>query len=227
VPDVAAFDFDGTLAAGGSVYGFLTALRGRGPVLAASLALAGRLAHAAMVGGTVADDTKELLFRRLLAGLDHAQAEEVASRFVRHHLDRHLRSSVHQRLDWHRDRGDRVVIVSASPELYVREAGVRLGADAVVATRLEVDDRGALTGRYRGANCRGDEKLRRLRRWIDETGPAPDRLWAYGNSRGDLTMLRAADVGINVGHLGPVGQLRSFPGLAGTGPDRNSGGGPG
>ena len=36
-------------------------------------------------------------------------------------------------------------------------------------------------------------------------------------------MLGAADVGVNVGRLGPVGQLRTFPGLDGTGPGRVTG----
>ena len=82
-----------------------------------------------------------------------------------------------------------------------------LGADAVLATGLEVGPDGALTGRYDGKNCRGEEKLRRLRAWIGEEEPA-GRLWAYGNSRGDLRMLSAADVGVNVGRLG---RLRAAP----------------
>jgi phosphatidylglycerophosphatase C len=90
-----------------------------------------------------------------------------------------------------------------------------------VATGLAVDDDNRLTGRYRGGNCRGEEKVRRLRTWIDEAGATPDRLWAYGNSRGDVRMLRAADVGINVGRLGALGRLRDFPGLDRTGPNGN------
>jgi phosphatidylglycerophosphatase C len=223
MPDVAAFDFDGTLTEGGSIFGYLRALRGSLVVVSAALVLAPRLVHAALSGGTVADRTKELLFERVLAGVALERAEEAGSEFVLGHLEHHLRPAVQRRFDWHRRRGDRVVIVSASPEIYVREAGVRLGADGVVATRLAVSGQGLLTGRYEGANCRGDEKLRRLRQWIDDSGDQGARLWAYGNSRGDLTMLRAADVGVNVGRLGPVGRLRTFPGLDRTGPGPNPG----
>ena len=60
-------------------------------------------------------------------------------------------------------------MVSASLEAYVATAGQILGADGAVATRLEVVD-ATLTGRYEGANCRGDEKLRRLRQWIETDG---------------------------------------------------------
>ncbi|HUY65730.1 MAG TPA: HAD-IB family hydrolase [Acidimicrobiales bacterium] len=216
--DVAAFDFDGTLTDGGSVLEFLVSLRGRRAVLLATAGLAPRLAHGALVGGGAADQAKQRLFVRTLAGVPLAAVEEASDRFARHHLARHLRRHVQDRFDWHRRRGDRVVIVSASPEVYVRVAGDLLGADGVVATRLAVDDRGALTGHYQGANCRGEEKLRRLREWIGDRGPDAGRLWAYGNSRGDLRMLHAADVGFNVGRLGRFGRLHSFAGLGAAPP---------
>lgn len=210
--DVAAFDFDGTLTTGGSVLPFLVAVSDRRTVLDAIAALWPRLLHGALAGGSVADRTKEDLFERVLAGVSLDHLNSVSADFAPAHLARHLRDDVRSRLDWHRGRGDRVAIVSASPECYVHEVGVRLGADVVIATRLEVAPNGSLTGRYDGENCRGEEKLRRLQGWIGE-GEAP-RLWAYGNSRGDLRMLAAADVGVNVGRMGRFGRLRHFGGLA-------------
>jgi phosphatidylglycerophosphatase C len=217
--DVAAFDFDGTLTNGGSVFDFLTAVSGRRTVLTAAAALAPRLAHAAVVGGTVADDTKQELFVRVLAGVDADFVDQVGAEFAVSHLAAHVRPEVRRRLDWHRGRGDQVVVVSASPEVYVSVAAERLAADGAVATRLAVAD-GRLTGRYDGANCRGEEKIRRLRLWMAEAGLDGTRLWAYGNSRGDLRMLRAADTGVDVGRLGRFGRLRAFKGLDETGPRR-------
>lgn len=216
--DVAAFDFDGTLIDGGSVFDFLAAVVGRSTVLAATVALSPRLAHAALVGGTVADQTKERLFERLLAGITVNRLDTVAAEFGERHLTAHLRTDVRRRFDWHRARGDRLAIVSASPAVYIQVAADHLGADHVIATELEIrpgdgSGGGVVTGRYQGKNCRGEEKLRRLRQWIDESDVEADRLWAYGNSRGDLRMLRAADVGVNVGRLGRLGRLRSFPSL--------------
>jgi phosphoserine phosphatase len=105
----------------------------------------------------------------------------------------------------------------------VGAAGDWLGADGVIATRLEVGEHGRLTGHYDGHNCRGEEKLRRLRLWVDESGTAPGKMWAYGNSRGDLRMLRAADIGVNVGRLGRLGRLGSFRPLGTTPPDGSTG----
>jgi HAD superfamily hydrolase (TIGR01490 family) len=217
--DVAAFDFDGTLTDGGSVFDFLSAVSGRRAVLRATAALAPRLAHAAVAGGTVADDTKEELFIRVLGGVDAGFVDQVGAEFAVSHLAAHLRPEVRRRLDWHRGRGDRVVVVSASLEAYVTVAAERLAADGAVATRLAVVD-GRLTGRYDGANCRGEEKIRRLRLWMADAGLADAPLWAYGNSRGDLRMLRAADTGVDVGRLGRLGRLRGFKGLDETGPLR-------
>jgi len=220
VPDVAAFDFDGTLTHGGSVFDFLSAVAGRAAVARASVQLAPRLAHAALAGGEVADATKEELFTRVLRGVDADHLDRVASEFAVGHLAGHVRPEVRRRLDWHRGRGDRVVVVSASPDAYIRVAAERMGAHGSIATLLEVDDAGRVTGRYEGDNCRGEEKIRRLRLWMADADLADARLWAYGNSRGDLRMLRAADTGVNVGRLGGLGRLRDFPGLGDTDPRR-------
>jgi phosphatidylglycerophosphatase C len=223
VGDVAAFDFDGTLTNGGSVIPFLSTVTSGRKVLAAVVALAPRLLHGAVASGATADEAKQELFERVLAGLPADQVEVVGAEFARRHLERRLRPEVKRRLEWHRDRGDRVVVVSASPEVYVAPAARLLGADGAVATRLEVVD-GALTGRYDGANCRGEEKLRRVREWADAADERPGRIWAYGNSRGDLHLLEAADVGVNLGRLGRFSHLRAFPSLAEASASGPSGG---
>ncbi|MGH9098086.1 MAG: HAD-IB family hydrolase, partial [Acidimicrobiales bacterium] len=181
----------------------------------ASVALLPQLAQAAIAGGEVADRTKDRLFEMVLAGIETPAFGEVSREFARAHLAGHLRVDVHRRLKLHRQRGDHTVIVSASPEVYIAEAARLLGAEQALATRLASRD-GRLTGRYDGTNCRGEEKLRRLREWAGRLNEPPARLWVYGNSRGDLRMMRAADIGVNVGRLGRFGRLRDFPGLAAT-----------
>jgi HAD superfamily hydrolase (TIGR01490 family) len=219
-PTVAAFDFDGTLTDAGSVFPFLVSVRGLIPVLRAVLALSPALVRAAVVGGTAADDVKEKLFTRLLAGMSNEELNRRAAAFAHRHLGRHLRDDMRRRLEWHRDQGHYTVIVSASPECYVSPAGSELGVDGVVATRLAVGGGGLLTGGYEGKNCRGSEKYARLVGHLRAVGPAPGPtgeqpiLWAYGNSRGDLRLLEAADHGVDVGRLGRFGRLRRFPRLS-------------
>jgi HAD superfamily hydrolase (TIGR01490 family) len=235
---VAAFDFDGSLTDGGSVLAFLVAARGMAPVAAAVARGLPALARAAVVGGASADRAKEELFTRVLGGLRAADVNRTAASFAARHLRRHLRPDVRARLNWHRQQGHRVVIVSASPECYIGPAAELLGADGWLATRLAVDGSGLLTGRYQGRNCRGAEKYARTMSWIRANGlsgngaPQPV-LYAYGNSRGDLRLMSAADHGIDVGRLGRFGRLRRFPRLAdqagapGSRPASGSGGRPG
>ena len=92
------------------------------------------------------------------------------------------------------------------------------GFDGVVATRLAVSG-GILTGGYEGVNCRGTEKYARLLSHLRTHGLLAGggdkvELWAYGNSRGDLRLLNAADHGVDASLLGPLGRLRKFPRLA-------------
>jgi len=219
-PTVAAFDFDGTLTDKGSAFPFLVSLRGLLPVLRATLRLSPALLRAAITGGTAADGVKEQLFHRLLGGLSVAEVDRRSAVFAHRHLQRHLRADTRRRLEWHQRQGHYTVIVSASPECYVSPAGEELGADGVVATRLAVGGGGLLTGGYEGKNCRGAEKYARLvghlrsRGLLSNKGGEQPVLWAYGNSRGDLRLLNAADHGVDAGRLGPLGRLRRFPRLA-------------
>lgn len=215
---VAAFDFDGTITRGGSVFPFLVAARGLLPVLATTARSAPALLRAAIWGGSRADEAKEALFARLLVGIPEERLARVGAAFAERHLRRKVRPEVRARLEWHRQQGHRVLVVSASPELYVRAAGEILGADDVLATRLAVGG-GLLTGRYEGQNCRGAEKYARVTAWLRASGLAGNGmpqpvLWAYGNARGDLRLLQAADVGVNAGRLGRLGRLRSFTPLS-------------
>jgi phosphatidylglycerophosphatase C len=106
-----------------------------------------------------------------------------------------LRPDTTARLQWHREAGHRVVLVSASYAVYLDHLGVALGADAVLGTLIEVDGDGLCTGRLVGANCRAGEKRRRLVEWLDAEGLERDDvvIWAYGDSRGDRELLAWAD----------------------------------
>jgi phosphatidylglycerophosphatase C len=208
-PVVAAFDFDGTLTRGGSMWPFLSEVCGPARTLFAGLAVLPRLVLAALLGGRAADDAKEALLRRTLRGRGTVEIAERGADFGRRHYHRRRRPDVGARLEQHRRQGHRLVVVSASLDLYVGPAGAEIGADAVIATRLAVDTGDRLTGGYEGRNCRGEEKLARLREWVATNAPG-SVLWAYGNSAGDRPLLAGADVGVDVGRLGPMGKLRAF-----------------
>jgi phosphatidylglycerophosphatase C len=210
---VAAFDFDGTLTRGGSVWQFLVNLAGRSRVARAGLRDLPELIVAAVAGGKANDVAKQALFTAILAGRDNQTVARQANEFGLLHFRRRVRPEILDRLRWHVVRGHRVVIVSASLELYLSGVAKELGVDGLICTQMQVGSDGKLTGRFEGPNCRGAEKARRLREWIDDSVSSADKdafVWAYGNSAGDLDMLRGADLGVNVGRLGRFGKLKGF-----------------
>ncbi len=197
---LAAFDVDGTLTRRDTLLPFLRRLCGTHR-LARGLARHG-LALSAMVVGRVERDTvKDALLVHLLAGW---AAEEVRAAGVDYagflvQADR-LRPDTLARLKAHQAAGHRVVLVSASPDVYLTPLGQHLGVDAVLCSALEEGTDGRLTGRLTGRNCRGPEKVARLEAWLDDdgsnvSGAGVPYLYAYGDSSGDRELLTRADVG--------------------------------
>jgi phosphatidylglycerophosphatase C len=195
---LAAFDLDGTLTRRDTLMPFLVRALGAGRAYRAVLASSLPLARAAALGGTHRDLAKAAVLRRVLGGLPLAPLAEASESFADHVVVHGLRPEVLARVEWHRAEGHELVLVSASPELYVAPIGRLLGFDEVLATRLEVDD-GRLTGGLVGANCRGPEKVARLRRW---RGDALALAYAYGDSAGDREMLALALTPQKVGRRG-------------------------
>jgi phosphatidylglycerophosphatase C len=191
---IAAFDFDGTIVRRDSLLPFLRRVCGAGPVARAVAAEAPAIARVAAGGGD-RDLVKAGLFARLLAGRSVEALEPVITAYAELVATRRVRPDMRARIGWHRGAGHALVIVSASPEIYLTPIGRLLGFDAVLGTRLEVDAAGVLTGSMDGPNVRGPEKVARLRA---HAGDGPLRIWAYGDSAGDRELLALADIGTRV-----------------------------
>jgi len=214
MPVVAAFDLDGSLTEGGSVWRWLRYLAGTGAVLRAAIPLSIPLMIGALRSGQWADHAKERLFGTLLIGRDVDEVLDESRTFALAHLERRGRAKVLDRLAWHKGEGHDVVVVSASPQIYVDVIAEALGAQGAIGTRLAVDPLNQLTGSFLGRNCRGSEKMRRLNEWIEQRHyDEPPIIYAYGNSRGDRRLLKGATHPYDVGKLGRFGSLRRYPRL--------------
>ena len=189
VRTVAAFDFDGTLTHRDTLVPFLMRVRGRLPVVRALATHGPAFARAARTA-EARHRAKEALLIDTIGGWWLDELQPVADEFAQHLVETRLRPDRLARLRWHQQQGHDVVIVSASPELYVAPVGRLLGCATVLATKLEVDRRGRLTGRIFRDNVRGPVKQRLLR---DCLGATPARIWAYGDSDGDADKLAMAD----------------------------------
>ncbi|MEO8812158.1 MAG: HAD-IB family hydrolase [Caulobacteraceae bacterium] len=183
-----AFDFDGTLTVRDSFRAFL-AWRAGPAGYGARLA---RIAPDA-AGYILHRDRgrlKAAMVRAFLAGVPRDRMAAEAGDFAKTSAAGLFRRDALLRWTEWRERGALVVIVSASPDILLAPFADALGAERLIATRLEFDARDRATGRLDGANCRGAEKVARLR---EAFGPHVRLAAAYGDSSGDTEMLALAD----------------------------------
>ncbi len=188
-PPVVAFDFDGTLTVRDS---FMAFLRWRVNRTRYGLGLL-RLAPA-MLAFLVHRDrgkVKAAAVREFLKGLPREQLEVQAREFAETQVRRLLRPDAVAA--WKRWRTDhvRLVIVTASPEVLVAPFARGLGADALIGTELAFDAQDRVQGGFVTPNCRGPEKVTRLKAAF---GADFELKAAYGDTSGDREMLAMAEI---------------------------------
>lgn len=185
---VVAFDFDGTITVKDSFMTFLRWRVGAGRFNAGMLRLAP--ASLAYLGHRNRGRIKAAAVREFLKGVPREQLEAEARAFAQTVAPRLLRpDAVHTWNHW-RQRRATLVIVTASPTHVVAPFARGLGADALIGTELAFDEQDRVAGAFIGENCRGDEKVRRLRQMF---GDDLRLKAAYGDTSGDTAMLAIAD----------------------------------
>lgn len=185
---IVAFDFDGTLTVRDSFTAFLRWRAGAGGWALGLVRMAPALA--AYMRNRDRGRIKAASVREFLRGVERRELEAEARRFAEARWAGFMRpDAVRTWEDWGR-RGAWRVIVTASPETTVAPFAERLGADALLGTQLTFDDDDRVTGAFACPNCRGEEKVVRLRAaYGDEVRLAA----AYGDTSGDAEMLAIAE----------------------------------
>lgn len=187
-PIVAAFDFDGTLTRSDSLLPFLQFSSGVSKFTRYLLQLIPVLVQ--LFFGKIGNQAaKEAMLTRFFAGVDKTKITELGACFADQKVPRLLRQKALARLHWHQQKGHYCVLVSASLDVYLEPWGTAMGFDAVICSQLEFNSENRITGRLVGANCYGEEKVRRLRKLVGN----PTVLYVYGDSRGDHELLKIAD----------------------------------
>lgn len=187
-PIVAAFDFDGTITTKDTFLPFLYSAFGRRRVLAAVIELTGD-ALGVVLGVSNRDRFKEFLVAKLLTGESVRRLRQVGEDHAQR-IESWVRPAALERIQWHRAQGHRLVMVSASLDLYLESIVQRLGFDDLVCTRASFDGE-FFDGQLIEGNCRRAEKVRRLVALIGSLERV--ELFAYGDSVGDKEMLDAAE----------------------------------
>lgn len=184
---IVAFDFDGTLTIRDSFTEFLRWRAGPGAWALGLVKLAPALA--AYAKDRDRGRIKAASVREFLHGVDRQTLEAEAAAFAQEVWPRFMRPDALEVWNAWGERGVHRVIVTASPTTTVAPFARKLGAEALLGTEFvfDVDDR--ITGDFVGPNCRGEEKVRRLK---SAYGDDMTLTAAYGDTSGDTEMLAMA-----------------------------------
>ena len=185
--NLALFDFDGTITSGDTFTAFLRfAVR---PQRIALFAIPYTPVFVLYRLGVVsARHARPIVSRFAFAGESAALVREQGRRYAAEVLPRVLRAEALDRILWHKRQGDRVVVVSASLDVYLDPWCEQTSVERICSELQERN--GRLTGAYCGGDCSGPAKVRRIRERYDLTQYAV--IYAYGDTADDREMLDLA-----------------------------------
>jgi phosphatidylglycerophosphatase C len=132
-------------------------------------------------------DVKSAFIRSTLRGQPRSKVDAWTAEFVPRIIASGVFADALSRIAQHRKDGARLVLMSASTDLYVPAFGKALGFDEVICTGVRWDE-DRLDGHLTTPNRRGTEKTRcfeQIRKGFTTA--------AYGNAGSDLDHLRLAD----------------------------------
>lgn len=215
--DLALFDLDGTLLPFDSDHAFGEFLVAQGLVDERTFRerndafyadyLAGRLDLGAYI------DFATAAWRRLEPAASSALAALYAESVVRPRLHERALGLVER----HRSAGDLLAIVTSTNEFVTRPIANLFGVPTLIATELERDGEGRVTGRIRGTPAFREGKIERVERWLDGLGRRLQgfgRSTFYSDSTNDLPLLERVShpVATNPGEaLAAVARVRGWP----------------
>jgi HAD superfamily hydrolase (TIGR01490 family) len=183
----ALFDFDFTLLRGESLSLFLQFATRRFQRALLDLPRLG----ARMIPYLLGKYTKTQMKTEVLRILRHVPEEErpvLVAAFLEHILKPRLFPAGREKIRWHREKGHTLILATASPDTYMEPVRKLLQFEALVGTRTRP------TGPNNapvvvGANCYGEEKVRRMAEldFFESTDWAAS--YAYSDHPSDLPML--------------------------------------
>ncbi|RXJ95814.1 HAD-IB family hydrolase [Arcobacter sp. AHV-9/2010] len=181
------FDFDGTITKDDSLLKFIRFVVGDRRFLVGLVVLSPMLVlyKLKLIPNYKA---KQYMLSWFFKGMRKVDFFEVAKKYSLTHIDKIVRLKAIEKINWHKNQGHKVVVVSASIECWLRPWCEKNGLE-LLATKLEIKD-DIVTGKLLSKNCYGVEKVNRIKELYNLE--KYDYIYAYGDSNGDKQMLELA-----------------------------------
>lgn len=188
----ALFDFDGTITTKDTLFDFIRFTYGKSGLVKCLLMNVWNLSlYAVKLRSN--ERAKEIMLATMIKGTSTAVFEEQCKRYSMERVPQIIKENTKEIIEKHLTAGETLLIVSASPENWIRPWAMKNGFTEVIATKLEERD-GALTGKFASRNCYGVEKVNRLKEFFTDREQV--FITAYGDSSGDKPMLNYANHGV-------------------------------
>nr|WP_312824617.1 HAD-IB family hydrolase [Acinetobacter oleivorans] len=185
--NLALFDFDGTITHNDTFSLFLKFSLDSKTQLVGGIRLAPYIAGYKL--GWVTDKTiRTKLCQVGYVGYDANSLKDMGQKFAKKVLPTCVRENALERLLWHKQQGDQIVVVSASLGVYLESWCHSLGLD-VICNQLETHN-GILTGHFIDGDCGYLEKVNRIKNKYDLS--QYPTIYAYGDTPNDYAMLELA-----------------------------------
>jgi len=136
------------------------------------------------------DVAKQRLLKCFFKNWDEKEFKDIAKDFSLNHLNTILREDIYQKLLKYKENGDRVIIVSASLECWLKPWCDKNGVE-LLSTKLEFKNF-KFTGKFATKNCYAQEKVNRIKEYINLEDY--EKIIAYGDSRGDNEMFNISTI---------------------------------
>jgi phosphatidylglycerophosphatase C len=131
---------------------------------------------------------KEKLLKYFFKGTSLSSFQSKCNVFANNNLHKLIRPGALAEIKKLQSQGFETAVVSASAENWIKKWSDGVGTQ-LIATQLEdVDKR--LTGKLKGLNCNGEEKVTRIKSLYDLS--QYDEIYCYGDTSGDKPMLALA-----------------------------------
>ncbi|GHS86544.1 hydrolase [Campylobacterota bacterium] len=184
---LALFDFDGTITDRDSLTDFIRFAVSKKRLIFGAVVLAPILLL--FVLRIVSDaKAKRAALRHFFGGSDHNELQVIADRYSETGIDKITRSKAMERIAFHHKNGHKIVIVTASIELYIKKWCDKNNIE-LIATKAEVIN-GVFTGNLASKNCKGFEKISRIKERFDLS--QFNEIYAYGDTPPDRAMFSIA-----------------------------------
>ena len=197
-PTAAFFDLDKTIIAKSSTLAFSREFQAGGLISRRAMLRSAYAQFVFFVGGADHDQMEKMrqFMSQLCAGWDVATVREIVTDTLLNIVDPLVYDEAVTLIEEHRLAGRDIVIVSASGAEVVEPIGQLLGADRVIATRMEIVD-----GKYTGNidyYAYAEEKAHAITELAETNGYDLSACYAYSDSITDVHMLQV------VGHPSAV-----------------------